>query len=130
MDVGTGRRGARALLVVAAVCLVACRSAHRPPDAPADGGHAAAVPRLSRVQPLMQRLASRDQKEAGAARAELRTWKGVKAPSVAAGIELLRASTTEFRSEKPDDFGAAAEIMRVLGESPQPEYAPVIEEVF
>jgi hypothetical protein len=127
---GTGRRGARGALVVwAAACLVACRANHRPPDAGVEQRRGPLVPRASRVPPLVRRLGSRDQKEVDAARAELRTWNGAKAPSASAAIELLRASTGDFPTDKPGAYGIATEIIATVANTPRPEYRPVIEQI-
>jgi hypothetical protein len=127
---GIGRRGGRGALVVwAAACLVACRENHRSPGARVEQKHVPLVPRASRVPQLVRRLASRDQKEVDAARAELRTWNGAKAPSASASIELLRASAGDFPTDKPGANGIATEIIATVASAPRPEYRPVIEEI-
>jgi len=126
-------RRRRALVVCAAVCLLTCQTNRE--GAPArrgEGGRGPSIPRVSKVRPLVLRLASQDEKQVKAARAELRSWEGAKALSASAAIELLRASAGVFPTDDEDDIegGIGTEIIDVVAETPRPEYRPVIEEIF
>ena len=124
----------RVLVAGAVVCLLAChQNRETEPARHADGGTGPSIPRVSKVRPLILRLASKDEKQMRAARAELRTWKDAKAPSTSGAIELLRASANVFPAEKPEEalnYGIGNEIIEVVSETPRPEFRPVIEEIF
>src|SRR5678816_2531076 len=128
MSMGSGRAW-----LAATLALLACQRARPATEGQSERPHgpagAAPVLRASRVRPLVMRLASTDAETARAARAELQTWKGQKAPSPAGAIELLRASANVFPTEPPGRERIGTEIIGVLAETPRPEYGPVIEEL-
>jgi hypothetical protein len=96
----------------------------------ADGVAPRAIPRASRVRPLVLRLASDDKKVALAARVDLRKWMKDRPLSTGEGVELLRACARTFPFDAGGTRDTPAFVIQALAETPRPEYRPVIEELF